>query len=113
MKRWTLPELIDGGIFGIMKKLAFDIEELEPVKTIEYEYNNDNPWAYLRSEHYEQRFRYSYVLTVMRVFKGVELNLSPQVPSNDGKTKTHFLVVKTSYKTYGVLMGISEKEARS
>ena len=114
MKRWTLPELIENNMFGIMEKLPCEPEELEPVKTIEYEYTADNPKAWVRSEHHEQLFRYPCVLAVLRVFKGAELTLSPQVPSVAKKTKTHLLVVKTSYKTYGVLLGIKkEEEARS
>jgi hypothetical protein len=100
-------------MFGIIEKLPFDAGELEPVRTIEYEYNNDNPKAWVRSDNFEQLFRYSPVLTILRVFKGVELTLGPQSSSIDGKFKTHFLVVKTSYKTYGVLLGIRKKGAKS
>ena len=113
MKRWTLPELIEAKIFGIVTKLKPEYRELEPVKTIEYEYDpeNNNPSAWLKTDNYRQRFFHSYLRTVLQVFKNVPLYLSPK----DSKANAHLLVIPTSYKTYGVLCGIKEpdEEARS
>lgn len=108
VKRWTLPDLIQAQIFGIIDGLPEELEELEPLKTIEYEYDleSDNPKAWLKTENYRQKFFYSHIKTILQVFRNSPLYLSPK----SSKANAHLLVISTSYKTYGVLTSIKELE---
>ena len=113
MKRWTLADLIEAQIFGIVTKIPRELQDLEDVLTIEYELDaeNDNPKAWLKTANYRQKFFYSHIRTILQVFNKSPLYLSPK----SSKANAHLLVISTSYKTYGVLCSVKElsEEARS
>lgn len=112
MKRWSLPELIEAQVFGIVANdtLKWTEDDKEQIKTIEYEYGkNERPFAWVRSENYCQRFDYAQLEAVLRMFKNVPIYLSKK-----HRNQTHLLIVTTSTKTLGALSGFTEpKEARS